>query len=118
MRETLRGLRDEEGVGSLSGLFDCVRRLRVKKERGAITNMNVDVFERCRECSWLSRDGLDHIMGIPISPNYASTTRKYPCANYDRHARKKVKKDERPPDTVDRLGAKTGVTKISPPIKN
>jgi hypothetical protein len=90
----------------------------VKEERGTIANVNVDVSKRCKECGWLSSDGFDHVVRVPISPNYLPSAREYTYEDYDQHVQRKIKDDGRSPDTVDTLGAKTGVTKISPPTKN
>lgn len=82
--------------------------------------MHVYVPERSLEGDRCARFGVDYFMGIPISPNYSSPAREDTLQNAKSALVSLVGIEGiwTVPATVVTLGARTGVTRMSRPMRN
>lgn len=81
--------------------------------------MHVNVAQRCGERGQRARCGVYDIMGIPITPDDASSSGEDACVRGgDRQNTREDGETADLPDTDVTLGSSTGVTKMSPPTRN
>lgn len=119
MSDALSSLRHEKRVRALACLLDCVCRRGVQENGCTVADVHVDVPQRRGEGARRSRCGVYDIMGIPITPDDASSAGEDAyVGGDDRQNTREDKETADWPDTEVTLGSSTGVTRMSPPTRN